>query len=73
MERLINLSVLIILTEITIMNKDPVLTGSSKVTSKGQITIPQDIRNKYKITPGDMVYFLEEDGKLILRKGPLRL
>jgi len=55
------------------MSRDLILIGSSKVTSKGQITIPQDIREKYGIKPGDTVYFLEEDGKLILKKGPIKL
>ncbi|MCD6263168.1 AbrB/MazE/SpoVT family DNA-binding domain-containing protein [Candidatus Bathyarchaeota archaeon] len=55
------------------MKNDPILVGSSKVTSRGQITIPQDIRKKYKIDPGDTIYFLEENGKLILKKGPLKL
>ena len=52
---------------------DPILIGMSKVTSKGQITIPQDVREKFEIKPGDTIYFLEEDGKLILMKGPIRL
>lgn len=50
-----------------------VLVGSSKVTSRGQITIPQEIRDKHEINPGDMVYFIEEDGKLIIQKGPLKI
>jgi len=47
--------------------------GSSKVTSKGQITIPQDVREKFGIKPGDTVYFLEEDGRIILLKGPIKI
>ena len=47
--------------------------GSSKVTSKGQITIPQDVREKFGIKPGDIVYFLEEDGRIILLKGPIKI
>ena len=48
-----------------------VLRGSSKVTSKGQITIPQDVRNEFAIHPGDMIYFIVEDTKITLQKGPL--
>jgi AbrB family looped-hinge helix DNA binding protein len=32
-----------------------------RVTSKGQVTIPIDIRNKYGITPGAEVEFVEGD------------
>jgi len=42
---------------------DPTLLCSSKVTSRGQITIPQDIRDKFKISPDEKIYFLEENGK----------
>ena len=55
------------------MGPNPTLVGSSKVTTRGQITIPQDLREKYEIGPGDTVYFLEENGELILRKGPIKL
>lgn len=44
------------------------LVGSSKVSSIGQITIPQKIREKYGIKKGDTVYFIEENGKLIIKK-----
>jgi bifunctional DNA-binding transcriptional regulator/antitoxin component of YhaV-PrlF toxin-antitoxin module len=29
--------------------------GAAKVTSKGQITIPADIRNEWQIEPGDQL------------------
>jgi len=50
-----------------------VLVGSSKVTARGQITIPQSLREKYGINPGDIIYFIEEDGKLLIQKGPIEL
>lgn len=37
----------------------------ARVTSKGQITIPRDIRKKLKLKPGDKVIFIEEDGRVI--------
>jgi len=52
---------------------DKVLVGSSKVTSRGQITIPQELREKYKIDQGDMIYFIENEGMLIIQKGPIKL
>ena len=36
----------------------------AKVTSKGQITIPQDIRKKMALKTGDKIIFLEENGKI---------
>ena len=36
----------------------------TKVTSKGQITIPRDIRKKMAIKTGDKIIFLEENGKV---------
>lgn len=39
-----------------------------RVTSKGQVTIPQAIRDKYGILPYSEVEFVEEDGCVILRK-----
>ena len=38
-----------------------------KVTSKGQITIPQDIRQKMDIKKGDKIIFFEENGKYYLQ------
>jgi len=39
-----------------------------KVTSKGQVTIPQDLREKAGIVPGSEVEFEEKNGRLYLRK-----
>ena len=42
------------------------MTYESKVTSKGQITIPKELREKYNIKVGDRVVLIpEEDGILI--------
>lgn len=38
------------------------------VTRKGQVTIPQHIREKLRITPNREVDFLEEDGRVYLIK-----
>jgi AbrB family looped-hinge helix DNA binding protein len=35
----------------------------AKITSKGQITIPQDIRQKMDLKKGDKIIFFEENGK----------
>jgi len=36
----------------------------AKLTSKGQITIPKQIRAKLRLKEGDKVFFLEEKGKI---------
>jgi len=43
-----------------------------KVTTKGQVTIPQIIREKLGITPATEVDFIEEKGRvcLVKKKGP---
>ena len=38
----------------------------AKVTSKGQVTIPIDIRKKLGIKNGDMVLFVEEAGRIYM-------
>jgi AbrB family looped-hinge helix DNA binding protein len=39
-----------------------------RVTTKGQVTIPQDIREKLDITPATEVDFIEENGRVYLVK-----
>jgi len=39
----------------------------AKVTSKGQITIPRDVRVKMNIKTGDKLLFFEENGKFFLQ------
>ena len=39
-----------------------------KVTTKGQVTIPQGLREKIGIVPGGEVEFFEEKGRLYLKK-----
>lgn len=38
----------------------------ARVSSKGQITIPIEIRNKLNLKEGDKVLFLEENGRIVL-------
>jgi AbrB family looped-hinge helix DNA binding protein len=39
----------------------------AKVSSKGQITIPRDLRVKLDLKKGDKILFFEEDGKIFLQ------
>ncbi|MEO7666070.1 MAG: AbrB/MazE/SpoVT family DNA-binding domain-containing protein [Dehalococcoidia bacterium] len=42
--------------------------GVTRLTSKGQVTIPADIRQKLGVKPGDEVMFVEIDGEIRLRR-----
>lgn len=41
-------------------------TGSVRITSKGQVTIPQGIRERYGLMPQTDVEFKERDGMVML-------
>lgn len=43
----------------------------AKVTSKGQITIPIEIREKLGVKTGDKVLFVEEEGKVVIMNASL--
>jgi AbrB family looped-hinge helix DNA binding protein len=46
-----------------------VLTMSTTITQKGQVTIPKQIRDALGLTPGSAVDFAaDKDGNVILRK-----
>jgi AbrB family looped-hinge helix DNA binding protein len=39
----------------------------AKITSKGQITIPRDIREKMNLKTGDKILFFEENDRFFLQ------
>ena len=39
----------------------------AKITTKGQITIPKDVREKMNLKTGDKVLFFEENGRFFLQ------
>jgi len=41
-----------------------------RVTEKGQVTIPKRLREKTHMLPGCEVEFVEDRGRLVLRKAP---
>jgi antitoxin PrlF len=41
---------------------------TARVTSKGQITIPKEIREKLGIRVGEELGFEEENGRLVIKK-----
>jgi AbrB family looped-hinge helix DNA binding protein len=44
------------------------ILGTAKISTKAQVTIPVEVRKKFKLDIGDLIVFLEEDGKIVLRK-----
>ncbi len=39
-----------------------------KITTKGQVTIPKIIRDRYGLRPGAQVRFVEKDHRVVLEK-----
>lgn len=48
--------------------------GVARVTSKNQITIPADVREAFRVAPGDeLVFFLKLDGGLGVRVRKMKI
>jgi antitoxin PrlF len=43
----------------------------SRISSKGQVTIPKNIRQILNLNEGDRVAFIEENGKVVITKASL--
>ena len=52
---------------------EAIFRGQSRVTVRGQITVPIEVRKKFGLKPGDTLCFLEVNGSIILKLGPLVL
>lgn len=50
-----------------------IFRGQSKITARGQITVPMEVRRKFGLKPGDILCFLEVNGSIVLKLGPLLL
>ncbi len=46
---------------------------SSSVTTKGQVTIPAELREKLGFKPGDRVSFVDKNGKLEMQRQENRI
>lgn len=46
--------------------KEVLVVELAKVTTKGQITIPREVRKKLGVKAGDKVLFIEEAGKIVI-------
>lgn len=45
------------------------VTNEATITSKGQITIPKEIRDRLELTQGETISFeLTEEGEVVMRK-----
>jgi len=52
---------------------EAIFRGQSRMTARGQITVPTEVRKKFGLKPGDVLCFLEVDGSIVLKLGPLVL
>ncbi len=44
------------------------MSKSTRVTEKGQATIPKDLREKYDLEPGDEVVWMDTGDGIVVRK-----
>jgi antitoxin PrlF len=44
--------------------------ATSRLTTKGQTTIPRGIRERLGLKPGDSMAYVEESGRIVLMKQP---
>jgi len=45
------------------------MSKQSRMTIKGQVTIPKDVRDLLELRPGDLIMFEEAHGAVTVRKG----
>ncbi|GGB38170.1 AbrB/MazE/SpoVT family DNA-binding domain-containing protein [Virgibacillus dakarensis] len=43
----------------------------SRISSKGQVTVPKTIRQKLKLDVGDRVAFIEDNGRIVITKASI--
>lgn len=48
------------------------MSAVAKITSKGQITLPKEVRDRHRLKPGDAVEFVERNGETIVKPKNLR-
>lgn len=44
------------------------IRNNTKMTTKGQVTVPKGVRERLGLRPGDEIEFIEEDGMFRVRK-----
>jgi AbrB family looped-hinge helix DNA binding protein len=57
-------------TRKTLLSRDvlPPMSESTRVTEKGQATIPKELREKYDLDPGDEVVWIDTDEGIVVKK-----
>jgi len=48
--------------------RDTKILGTSKIGTRGQVTIPQKARVEFSLKSGDVVLFIKEGEKLVIRR-----
>ncbi len=48
--------------------KESQTLGMAKISTKAQVTIPQDAREAFGLEIGDKLLFIKKDGELVIRK-----
>jgi AbrB family looped-hinge helix DNA binding protein len=43
--------------------------GATKLSTKGQVTVPADARRIFNLNVGDLLLFIEKEGELVIKKG----
>ena len=46
----------------------PNMSTSTRITEKGQATIPKELREKYDLEPGDEVVWMDTDDGIVVKK-----
>lgn len=44
------------------------ILGTSKMSTKFQITVPKDVRERFNLRADEIIVFCDDNGKLVLRK-----
>ena len=45
------------------------ILGTSKMSSKFQVTIPKEVRDRFKLDAEEILVFVDADGTLVVKKG----
>ncbi|MDE1854279.1 MAG: AbrB/MazE/SpoVT family DNA-binding domain-containing protein [Thaumarchaeota archaeon] len=44
------------------------ILGTSKISSKFQVTIPKEVRDRFELEAEEILVFLDAEGSLVIRK-----
>ena len=45
----------------------------ARLSPKGQVTIPKEVRERLGLEPGDFVAFIEKDGEIVVKKARIQV